>query len=61
MIAICKDNSYTWRNVLTVNKEYEVIKEYDDPYAGYSMIEIKCDDEKIRPYRANRFDIIKSV
>lgn len=57
MKAECIDNSHTWRNVLTINKTYDVIKLYNDPYAGYKMISIKCDDEDIRPYRANRFII----
>ena len=59
MIAICTDNSHTWRNVLTLGKEYFVLKKYDDSHAGYPMIEIVCDDGKIRPYRANRFNFAK--
>jgi len=59
MKAKCIDNSHTWRNVLTINKNYDVIKNFSDKYAGYEMIEIKCDDGKIRPYRANRFIIVK--
>jgi hypothetical protein len=55
-MAICVDNSNTWRNVLTVGKEYEILRTYDDPYAGYPMVEVLCDDGKIRPYQANRFD-----
>lgn len=57
MNAKCIDNSHTWRNVLTINKDYNVIKKYNDPYAGYPIIEIICDDGEIRPYRANRFNI----
>lgn len=58
MKAICKDNSHTWRNVLILDKEYEVIKEYNDPNAGYPMIEVMCEDGEIRPYRKNRFSVI---
>lgn len=58
MEAICKDNSHTWRNTLTINKIYKVIKCYDDSYAGYQMIEIECDDGEIRPYRGNRFILL---
>lgn len=55
----CIDNSHTWRNVLTINKIYEVIEFFIDPYAGYEMIKIECDDGEIRPYRKNRFIMIK--
>jgi len=55
MIAECVNNSHTWRNVLTVGKQYGVIKSFDDPHAGYLMIEIICDDGEIRTYRADRF------
>jgi hypothetical protein len=55
--AKCIDNSHTWRNALTIDKEYKIVKLYDDPYAGYPMIEIVCDDGILRPYRANRFNL----
>lgn len=58
MQAICKDNSHTWRNVLTIDKTYGVIKYYNDPNAGYPMVEIEYDDGEIRPYRGNRFILI---
>jgi len=60
MTAICKDNNYTWRNVLTIDKEYEILDIHNDEYAGYSMINIICDDGKERIYRANRFKIINT-
>ena len=59
MIAKCLDNSHTWRCALTINKNYSVIKIYNDPYAGYEMIEVTCDDDEIRRYRANRFQIFE--
>jgi hypothetical protein len=55
MKMICKDNSHTWRNALTVGHEYNAIKQYNDPYAGYPMVEVECDDGEIRSYRADRF------
>ena len=55
MKAICIDNSHTFRDRLTVDKEYEVINYYNDPHAGYIMIDIKADDGEKRTYRANRF------
>jgi hypothetical protein len=55
MAVVCKNNSHTWRNVLTVDKEYEVLRSFPDSYTGSPMVEIKCDDGKIRPYRADRF------
>jgi len=58
MIAKCIDNSHTWRNVLTLNKHYGVIESFDDPYAGYLMVKIICDDGEIRAYRGNRFVIL---
>jgi hypothetical protein len=58
MYALCIDNSHTWRNVLTLSKRYEVLRLFNDPYAGYEMVEIKCDDGEIRPYRANRFNLV---
>lgn len=48
-IVVCTDNSCTWRNSLTVGKQYTVLRLFNE------MVEIKCDDEKIRTYRANRF------
>lgn len=60
MKAICKDNSHTWRNKLTIGKEYQVIKQFPDPYAGYQMIEVKCDDDEVRVYRANRFELVNA-
>jgi hypothetical protein len=57
MTGICKDNSYTFRNELTINKEYEVLELYNDPYAGYPMILIINDSGENHPYRANRFKI----
>lgn len=56
MFFVCRDNSHTWRNVLTIGKEYEALRLYNDPHVGYPMVEIKCDDGEIRTYRANRFD-----
>lgn len=58
MIAICKDNSYTWRDVLTAGKEYQVESRFIDPYAGYPMIKVMCDDGKARVYRENRFVLV---
>lgn len=58
MIAVCKDNTYPWRSSLTKEKEYKVIRHSDDPYASYPMVEILCDDDEIRVYRANRFSLI---
>ena len=57
MIAVCKDKSYTFRSELTLDKEYEVIRFYDDPYAGYSMVDIINDEGQKHPYRANRFNL----
>ncbi|AKA44363.1 hypothetical protein PPSC2_26790 (plasmid) [Paenibacillus polymyxa SC2] len=54
-VVVCTDNSYTWRNKLTIGKEYEVIRSFPDPHADYSMFEIKCDDSEVSVYRANRF------
>ena len=51
----CIDNSHTWRNVLTLQKEYEIIESFEDPYAGYEMVKVLCNDDKVRTYRANRF------
>ena len=31
MKAICKDNTHTFRGRLTIDKEYDVIKTYNDP------------------------------
>ena len=59
MIAICNDNSYNWRNVLTIGKEYKILNMYNDEYEDYPMIDIVCDDGKERAYRANRFKIIE--
>lgn len=61
MIGICQDNSYLFRDALTIGKEYEIIESYNDPYAGYLMIKVKCDNGDINPYRANRFDIKNQV
>ncbi|MBP1308902.1 hypothetical protein JOD82_001922 [Paenibacillus sp. 1182] len=36
-VVICIDNSYTWRNKLTIGKDYEVIRSFPDPHAGYPM------------------------
>ena len=58
MKAICKDDSYTFRNRLTIGKEYEVLKSYNDSYAGYLMFDVECDNGDIRTYRANRFTLI---
>ena len=58
MKAICKDNTYTFRNRLTVGKEYDVITSFKDPYAGYLMLEIRSDDKEKRVYRADRFKLI---
>lgn len=55
MIVICTDNTFTWRSSLTIDKEYHILRLYNDQHEGYQMVEIKCDDEVIRPYRANRF------
>ena len=55
MKVICKDDSYTFRNMLTIGKEYEVLKSYNDPYEGYLMFDIECDNGNVRTYRANRF------
>jgi len=55
MKAICKDNTHTFRGRLTIDKEYDVIKSYNDPYAGYLMVDIKADDGTEMTYRANRF------
>ena len=52
MIAVCNDNSHTWRNVLTLGKEYEVLKVYDD-----RCFDVKCDDGKVRAYRSSRFNL----
>ena len=53
--AVCKDNAYTWRNVLTTGKEYVVIRTFNSVFDGYPMIDIMCDDGVTRTYRANRF------
>ena len=58
MKAICKDDSYTFRNMLTIGKEYEVLKSYNDSDAGYLMVVVECDNGDIRTYRANRFTLI---
>ena len=58
MKAICKDNTYTFRNRLTVGKEYDVITSFKDHYAGYLMLEIESDDKEKRVYRADRFKLI---
>lgn len=58
MRAICKDNSHTWRNSITKDKKYEVLRHFNDPHAGYPMIEIKCDDDEVRVYRADRFILV---
>lgn len=55
MKVICKDNSHTWRNVLTVGNEYSVLMDYVDSY-GVKILNVKCDDGEIRPYRADRFE-----
>jgi len=57
MIAKCIDNSHTWRNILTLEKHYGVIESFSDPEAGYLMIKVICDDEEVRTYRANRFNL----
>ena len=57
MKAKCKDDTHTWRNMLTIDKEYEVIRLFDDPYAGYPMIEIKDNNGELAIYRANRFNL----
>ncbi len=59
MVAICKDNSYTFRSDLTIGKEYEVLRYYNDPHAGYKMVEIINDEGKRKPFRANRFRLEK--
>lgn len=53
MKVICKNNSHTWRNVLTIDKEYDVVARSSDK----NIIYIQCDDGKERPYRLDRFDI----
>ena len=58
MIAICTDNSHTWRNVLTISKHYEILELFNDLYAGYPMVKIICDDGELRTYRGNRFELI---
>lgn len=55
MKAICKDDTHTFRNRLTIGKEYEVIKSYNDTHAGYLMVDIKADSGEETTYRANRF------
>lgn len=58
MIGMCIDNSHLFRDALTVGKGYEIIEKYNDQYAGYLMVKVKCDNGDINPYRANRFDLI---
>jgi hypothetical protein len=57
MIAICIDNSHTWRSVLTLSKQYNVLELFDDSYAGYQMVKIICDDGEMRTYRGDRFKL----
>jgi hypothetical protein len=59
-LARCINNSHTWRDMLTIGKEYKVLNLYDDEYAGYEMLEIVCDDGEVHPYRADRFVITES-
>ena len=57
MKAICINNSHTFRNRLTIGKVYDIIERYIDSY-NTDIVDIICDDEEKRPYRADRFNII---
>lgn len=57
MKAICKDNSRTWRERLTIGKEYDVLKHYIDNY-NTEIIELNCDNGDHGVYTADRFDLI---
>lgn len=61
MIAICQDNHHTWRSSLTLHKEYEVLRYFNGPITGEPMIEIKCDDDVVREYIAERFVLIEKT
>lgn len=51
----CIDDRYTWRNSLTIDKEYTVLRYLECKYSGQPMLEIMCDDGNIRTYRTDRF------
>jgi hypothetical protein len=55
MIGKCINNSHLIRNELTIDKEYEVVRVFNDKYAGYPMIDIENDKGETRVYRGDRF------
>ena len=59
LYCICVDNTYTWRNCLTVGKKYEILKRYICEHSGLPMVNIVRDDGEECTYRANRFSMLK--
>jgi hypothetical protein len=57
MKAICKDNSRTFRNRLTIDKEYQVIEYYTD-FSETKIVKIICDNGEKHAYRSDRFILI---
>lgn len=57
MFAECTNNDNTWRNVLTIEKSYEVVRKFDSEYSGEIMVDIICDDGELRTYRGERFKL----